>query len=129
MKKLLLFASVIFLASCHESLEDRAARESREYTEKKCPAAIDEYTIIDSITFDKATKTVHSYFSLRGNADSVGILKDENVRPTLIDELKRNTNNRVYKDAGFSFAYTYHSASRKGLVLYETKLSTKDYDK
>ena len=128
MKKLLLFASIIFLASCHESLEDRAARESKEYTEKKCPATIDEFTIIDSITFDKATKTVHSYFSLRGNADTVGVLKDDNVRRALIDELKRNTNNRVYKDAGFCFAYTYYSASRKGKVLYETTLSTKDYE-
>ena len=66
--------------------------------------------------------------SLRGNADTVGVLKDDNVRPALIDELKRNTNNRVYKDAGFCFAYTYYSASRKGKVLYETTLSTKDYE-
>ncbi|RRD02960.1 hypothetical protein [Prevotella sp. OH937_COT-195] len=128
MKKLMLFASIILLASCHENLEDRAAREVKEYTEKKCPAAIDEFTIIDSITFDKATKTVHSYFSLRSKADSMGILNDGNARPALIDELKRNTNNRIYKDAGFNFAYTYYSASRKGKVLYETKLTTKDYE-
>ena len=50
MKKLLLFASIIMLASCHESLEERAAREVKEYTEKQCPAAIDEFTVIDSIT-------------------------------------------------------------------------------
>ena len=93
MKKLLLFASIIMLASCHESLEERAAREVKEYTEKQCPAAIDEFTVIDSITFDKTTNTVHSYFSLRSKADSVGILNDHNARPALIDELKRNTNN------------------------------------
>lgn len=127
MKKILLFAFVIMLFSCHENLEERAAREVKEYTEKKCPVAIDQYTIIDSITFDKSTKTVHSYYSLRGDADSTGILNDDNVRPALIDELKRNTNNRMYKEAGFRFAYTYTSASRKGLVLYETLLTTKDY--
>lgn len=127
MKKLLLFASIIMLASCHESLEERAAREVKEYTEKQCPAAIDEFTVIDSITFDKTTNTVHSYFSLRSKADSVGILNDHNARPALIDELKRNTNNLVYKDAGYNFAYTYHSASRKGMILYETKLTSKDY--
>ena len=128
MKKILLFAFVITLFSCHENLEERAAREVKEYTEKKCPAAIDEFTIIDSITFDKATKTVHSYYSLRGKADTLGILNDANARTPLIDELKRNTNNKVYKDAGFRFAYTYTSASRKGLVLYETLLTSKDYE-
>lgn len=128
MKKLLLIATVFTLFSCHENLEERAARETKEYTEKKCPAAIDEYTIIDSITFDKATKTVHSYYSLRGNADREGALNDANARTALIDELRRNTNNRVYKDAGFRFAYTYSSNSQKGKVLYETLLTPKDYE-
>lgn len=127
MKKILLFAFVITLFSCHENLEERAAREVKEYTEKKCPVAIDQYTVFDSITFDRSTKTVHSYYSLRGDADRTDFFNDDNVRPALIDELKRNTNNRMYKEAGFRFAYTYMSASRKGLVLYETLLSTEDY--
>lgn len=128
MKKILLFAFVITLFSCHESLEERAAREVKEYTEKKCPAAIDEFTIIDSITFDRASKTVHTYYSLRGRADTVGVLNDINARIPLVDELKRNTNNRIYKEAGFRFAYTYTSASRKGKILYETLLTPEDYN-
>lgn len=128
MKKILLFAFVITLFSCHENLEERAAREVKEYTEKKCPAAIDEFTIIDSITFDRASKTVHTYYSLRGRADTVGVLNDINARIPLVDELKRNTNNRIYKEAGFRFAYTYTSASRKGKILYETLLTPEDYN-
>jgi ADP-ribose pyrophosphatase YjhB (NUDIX family) len=127
MKKLLLIATVFMLFSCHENLEDRAAREVKEHTEKKCPVVIDEFTIMDSITFDRATKTVHSYYSLRGKADTVGVLNDGNARTALLDELKRNTSNKIYKDAGFRFSYTYTSASRKGLVLYQTLLTPKDY--
>ena len=119
------------LYSCHENLEDRAARETKEFTEKKCPAVVDQFTIMDSITFDRATKTVHSYYSLRGTADTVGVLNDGNARSALVDELKRNTNNKVYKDAKFQkfqFSYTYYSARRKGLVLYETRVTPKDYE-
>ena len=83
------------LFSCHENLEDRAARETKEFTEKKCPVMVDQFTIMDSITFDRATKTVHSYYSLRGTADTVGVLNDGNARSALVDELKRNTNNKV----------------------------------
>ena len=116
------------LFSCHENLEDRAARETKEFTEKKCPVMVDQFTIMDSITFDRATKTVHSYYSLRGAADTVGVLNDGNARSALVDELKRNTNNKVYKDAKFQFSYTYYSARRKGLVLYETRVTPKDYE-
>ncbi len=128
MKKLLIIASVFMLFSCHENLEDRASRETKEFTEKKCPVMVDQFTIMDSITFDRATKTVHSYYSLRGAADTVGVLNDGNARSALVDELKRNTNNKVYKDAKFQFSYTYYSARRKGLVLYEAHLTPKDYE-
>ena len=128
MKKLFIIASVFMLFSCHENLEDRAARETKEFTEKKCPVMVDQFTIMDSITFDRATKTVHSYYSLRGTADTVGVLNDGNARSALVDELKRNTNNKVYKDAKFQFSYTYYSARRKGLVLYETRVTPKDYE-
>ena len=116
------------LFSCHENLEDRAARETKEFTEKKCPVMVDQFTIMDSITFDRATKTVHSYYSLRGTADTVGVLNDGNAHSALVDELKRNTNNKVYKDAKFQFSSTYYSSRRKGLVLYETRVTPKDYE-
>lgn len=36
----LLFAASGFLVSCGESLEDRAAREAKEFTEKFCPTPV-----------------------------------------------------------------------------------------
>jgi len=41
MKRLFYFALMLALcSSCHRSLEDRAAQECKEYTEKKCPTPV-----------------------------------------------------------------------------------------
>ena len=34
---------------------------------------------------------------------------------------------KAYKDEGYNFAYTYHSASRPQLVLYSLKVTAADY--
>ena len=40
MKKFWILAAICtLLAGCRESLEDRCAREAKEYTEKNCPTA------------------------------------------------------------------------------------------
>ena len=53
MKKVLLMAAaIILLASCQETLEERAAREAREVTEAKCPMPIGNNMYLDSIVFD-----------------------------------------------------------------------------
>jgi nitrous oxide reductase accessory protein NosL len=50
------------LAGCQETLEERAARESRDYTEKHCPAHIAYQVTMDSMTFDKASHTFGYYY-------------------------------------------------------------------
>ena len=45
------------LASCQETLEERAEREAHDYTEKHCPAPIAYQVTMDSMTFDKASHT------------------------------------------------------------------------
>ncbi len=61
MKKVNLYR--IFLASlvvsCTESLEDKAAREAKEYTEKYCPTPYVNDSRTDSAAFDKTTKMYH----------------------------------------------------------------------
>lgn len=119
---------VFSLISCQESLNERCARECRQYTQKNCPAPIDAHTIIDSMVFEEATRTIHYYYTLTGVADSVGILSKEEVRKALSDQLRNTTMMRAYKEEGFSFAYTYHSQSRPELVLFEETLTAKDYE-
>ncbi|MCI7010893.1 MAG: hypothetical protein MR905_04825 [Prevotella sp.] len=115
--------------ACQESLPERCQREAREYTAKKCPAAIDEFTVMDSLTFDAPTLTLHYYYSLRGSADDptrVGQMQ-ESLRKSLIDQVKNSTQLKAYKDEGYNFAYTYHSARRPQLVLYSLKVTAADY--
>ena len=71
MKKLIYTAVLVsLLASCTESLEDKATREAKEYTEKYCPTPYVNDSRTDSATFDKSTKTYVYYISLRNKADN-----------------------------------------------------------
>ena len=70
--KHLLYAGVLLLSlsACHKSLEDRAAQECKEYTEKKCPTPVVNDTRMDSMVFEPSARTIHYYYSLVGNADN-----------------------------------------------------------
>ena len=64
-----------------------------------------------------------------GSADDstrVGQMQ-ESLRQSLIDQVKNSTQLKAYKDEGYNFAYTYHSASRPQLVLYSLKVTAADY--
>ena len=58
MKKInttLLLGTLLGVCACHfESFDERCAREAREYTEKQCPRRMDQYTLMDSLTYDTA---------------------------------------------------------------------------
>ncbi len=130
MKKLLVFTIVLVaLSGCHESLEDRAARETKEYTEKNCPTPTVNFTRMDSITFDKSSRTVNYYYTLCDKADDTEIInkqKDE-LRKTLLKSLKVSTQLKVYKQAGFNIKYVYHSEKSPGTILFEAEYTKKDY--
>ena len=53
-----LMAGAMLLTACQESLEDRCAREAKEFTEKNCPRAVDKEIVLDSMTFENATHTI-----------------------------------------------------------------------
>ena len=75
MKKIIVFVCLaVFLAACQESLEDRCEREAKAYTAKNCPAKMEENVIIDSLTFERATHTLHYYYRLTGTADKEGLV-------------------------------------------------------
>ena len=58
------------LQSCQESLEQRAAREAAEFTQKSCPTPERDNMITDSMTFDIPTHTFVYYYSVTGPADN-----------------------------------------------------------
>ena len=60
----------LFTACHHDSLEDRAERDARDYTERYCPTPFTDNQRTDSITFTRADKTFHYFYTLRDEADT-----------------------------------------------------------
>lgn len=126
-KTLLTLMAALLLTACQESLEEKAANEAKLYTKKNCPARIADNLTVDSLTYEPQTRTLHYYYTITGAADSVGRLNPEAARSALLTELKNTTSMMAFKEAGFAFAYTYHSQRHRGTVLYETVFKAKDY--
>ena len=74
MKKInttLLLGALLGFCACHfESFDERCAREAREYTEKQCPRRMDQYTLMDSLTYDDHSRTLNYYYTLEGVLDN-----------------------------------------------------------
>ncbi|MCI6161774.1 MAG: hypothetical protein PUH24_00610 [Prevotellaceae bacterium] len=129
MKKMsIAVTGILLLAACQESLEEKADRECREYTEKYCPAPISEMMVVDSMVFEKNTKTVHYYYSLKGFADSA-TMNVKDARLKMLDGVKNSPSLMAYKEAGFNFKYTYHSTKNPGKVVYDFLFTPADYNK
>ncbi len=114
--------------ACQESLEQKAAREAELYTRKNCPAQMTDNIIIDSMTFEASTHTLHYYYTLTGVADSAGVLNPNDARQALLAGLKNTTSMGAYKEAGYQFVYTYRSQKNPETVYFETVFSKKDYE-
>lgn len=122
MKKIFYMMALIALAtSCSESLEDKAAREAKEYTEKVCPTPFVNDGRTDSTTFDKSTRTYTYYMTLRGKADNALIIKQnrKKLRDVQKQSLDNNPGLKKYKEAHFSFRFVYRSASKPNDVLMD----------
>lgn len=121
-----LIAAVMFSA-CQQSLEDRCAQEVENYNKKNCPAQIADNTTIDSLVFERSTHTMHYYYTLSGNADNPEIVAQIDPAKVLLEQIRNSTAIKAYKDAGYNFAYTYHSESQTGRILFERTFTEKDY--
>jgi len=119
--------TALALTACQESLEERCAREAEEYTKKKGPARIDQNPVIYSLVFERATHTMHYYYTLTGTADDPKTFTMFNAENVMLTQLKNSTMIKTYKDAGYSFAYTYHSKKEKGRILFEKTFTKEDY--
>lgn len=122
---ILLICTVLFLG-CHESLEEKAAREAKEFTRRNCPMPVSEYIVNDSMTYDKGTRTIHYYYTIKGAADTTAI-NNAQAKAELIKGVKGATSIRTYKENGFNFAYTYYSQKHKGKILLDIRITPADY--
>ncbi len=128
MKKIWTF--VVFLSlmtACQESLEDKCEREAMDYTRRNCPMKMDNNSILDSLVFERATRTIHYYYTLTGLADRDSILEKVDAIDVLRNEVKNSTALRVYKENKFKIAYTYRSEKDPKKIRMEVMFTEKDY--
>ena len=124
-------ACMPLLCGCHESLEKRAQREAREYTEKYCPTPVQNYTRTDSVVFDITTKTYHYYCSVTGMLDNKDIFEQNRAKLTeaLLATINESTGFRAYKKEGFAFQWTLRSDKDKNTVYFDKRFAPEDYNK
>lgn len=128
MKKIVfVMMAALALMGCQETMDERCAREAREYTEKKCPAQIIQGVTIDSLVYYPDSRTLTYYFTAEGIIDDAKALKEHDLRGMMLKELRNSTAMKDYKDAGYNFSYVYYSTKNKGTRLFETTFRKKDY--
>lgn len=132
MKKYLLFAvaSLALMCSCHhDTIEDRAEREAKDYTEKFCPTPYTNDVRTDSLTFDKSSKTFTYYCRLRGLIDNPKVIAENEtkLKTAIRENFSNDTGTKIYKDAKFNFIYILRSDNDPRTILLKVKLTEKDY--
>ena len=126
---LLLPIGMLLFTACQESLEERCARECKEYTKKKCPVLVAKDIYLDSLTFSPSEHLLSYYYTVEGVLDDAEALQQHDIRGLLLKELKKSTGDKLYKDAGYSFRYVYFSGRQRGTQLVEATFRKSDYQK
>ena len=128
MKKILFFLlCTIMLSSCQEKMEERAERDARETTEKRCPMRLNEVgsIIMERIVFDKTTHTWRQEYLFDLDADAQ--IEEGTAREALIKELKNTPSYKAYMDNGFNFQYIYFRMSNPKDTVINITLTPQDY--
>ena len=124
-----LVALCSLLCACHETLEERAEREAKEYTEKYCPTPVENFTRTDSVVFRREARAFVYYCSATGSLDNpeAFLRNKDNIAQALLSNLKQSTSLRAYKREGFAFRWVVVSSKDKNTVLFDQQFSPKDY--
>lgn len=112
------------LYSCAESMEERAAREAKDYTRKFCPTPFINNIRTDSITFNERTKT-YTYYCTFGNIlDNPEIIEANRskIEKILMASIQESTSMKPYIEAGFHFKYICRSEKNSDKTLIETAI-------
>ncbi len=124
----LIALAALSLSSCKESLEDKAEKESKEFTQKYCPTPVINNERTDSMTFDRDSKTYTYYRTWTDKADNADVINanKNKIHDLLLQAVKNNPSLKAYKEDGFSFHFIFRS-ERSKKTLYETTIGPKQY--
>ena len=131
MKKIFLYIiPALLLSSCgRKTIEEQLADAAIEFTEKQCPKAIDDFTTIDSMTFDMPSRTIHYYYTLKGDLDDKEIFTSsvvEDFQEKVLLQLRGDLGLKKEKEAKINFGYHYFS-EQKGEEFMSFLFTEEDY--
>ena len=120
----LCFLLAMFLSSCQESLEDKAARQAKEYTERYCPTPVVNYSRTDSVVFDKKRNVYIYYLSFCDLLDDPKIIEEnrDKITDMLTQSVRESTGLKNFIEAGFKFEYVCHSEKEPKKVLFRVNI-------
>ena len=123
MKKIL-FSSLLLLtltACHHESIEERAEREAKEYTQKMCPTPIVNFTRTDSMVFDKNTHTMIYFCTFTDKMDNEQIVNQNRKKLSdgLREALINDTGIKTYRE-GAALLSQQHCTTTLDLGVFMT---------
>ena len=128
MKKILFALTArLLLGACQEKMEDRAERDARETTAKRCPMRLtdDGSIILERITFDKLSHTWKQDYLIA--VDSTAAVSITEMRKLLLQELKNAPSYKPYMDNRFNFRYVYCRMENPKDTVCDITLKEKDY--
>lgn len=109
-----LLGLLILLTGCKETMEQKLQREAREFTERNCPHVIDDYTTLDSATYEKADTCYTYHFTVKGALDIDSLYGDNlvsDLHDSYLSELKNNIEMKNLKEMGVTIQRIYRSES------------------
>lgn len=125
MKKLIFVAfATFFILSCSQNIDDKAAQEAKDFTEKYCPGPFINETRTDSATYDRATRTYTYYYTFAGELENTAFVEanramlDDGLRSIIVNAPEM----KPFVDAGITFQYIAHSQKEPQKVVYTTKI-------
>ena len=122
---------VTFFISCKRTtFDDKISVDTKEFTQKNCPQELDSYTRMDSMSYDRKSRTINYYYAVKDLPDVDSIYTEstiEDFRSDLLEDIRTSIPLKEHKEEGISFRYVYVSSTR-GNVLMDITLTKEDYD-
>ncbi len=116
-----LIVIILFLASCHESMERRATREAERYTRRNCPTPAINCSRTDSVVFEPNGRNFIYYCTFVDILDDAQMIARirEDISQSLYNDIASKTSLKRYVDAGFGFVYVIRSDEDPSLILFQ----------
>jgi len=121
---------VLLCSSCKkETMYEKIEKDAKIFTQKNCPKQMDDYTIMDSTTYDIPSNTFTYYYTVNDKLEDTSVYTEElksSFRNTILKEIKGSIPMKGYKDAGITFVYQYRG-KKTNKVLLKLKFTAEDY--